>query len=96
MILGERAGHVSLLLLSDEELLAPLFCTFGPVLLFGTTTAGTDLEVDGFPKSFILLLFMTLVFFTLAGPLPASGKVILGFGTSSFLIPRGSFVALEL
>ena len=96
MIFGESAAHVSLLLLSDEELFAPLLGKLVPALLFGTTTAGTDLEVDAFPKSFILLVFTTLVFLTLAGSFPVLGKVILGFGTSSFLIPRASLVALEL
>ena len=86
MILGDSVDQVSVLLLSEEELFVA--GAIAPGLLFGTTTAGTDMAVVAFPKSFMLFDFVTLVFFTLAGSFPAAESVILGFGTSSFLIPN--------
>ena len=86
-------GRVSLLLLSDDELLAPFRGMFDPALLLGTTTAGgPDREVEVLPKSFILLVLTTLLFLTRAGSFPVECKVVLGFGTSSFLIPRASLL----
>ena len=96
MILGDSVDQVSVLLLSEEELF--VVGAIAPGLLFGTTTAGTDMAVlvVAFPKSFMLFDFVTLVFFTLAGSFPAADSVILGFGTSSFLIPRAPLLGLEL
>jgi len=94
MILGDSVDQVSVLLLSEEELFVA--GAIAPGLLFGTTTAGTDMAVVAFPKSFMLFDFVTLVFFTLAGSFPAAESVILGFGTSSFLIPRAPLLGLEL
>lgn len=80
MIFGECPVQVSLLLLSDEEL---LFLPMAAAdFLFGTTTdGGPGLEVV-FPKSFMLFCLVVLLTFTLAGSLPES--VIFGLGTSSF------------